>query len=102
MRIDVADDLAGDDARFDAILEADAEIVEAIEKNRDVVEGETLSNVSTMSLDLSELRKQHDIDGRNVTLEINVADVKKAAGQSPDGNAETDAADDSEPADDSA
>ncbi len=64
------------------VADADAEIVEAIEKNRDVVEGETLSNVSTMSLDLSELRKQHDIDGRNVTLEINVADVEKAAKQS--------------------
>ncbi len=64
------------EARIDVgIDEADAEIVEAIEKNRDIVEGETLSNVSTMSLDLSKLRKKHDIDGKSVTVEINLADV---------------------------
>jgi isoleucyl-tRNA synthetase len=59
------------EARIDVgVDDADAEIVEALEKNRELVENETLSSVSTMSLDLSELRKKHDIDGREFTVEI--------------------------------
>ncbi len=52
------------------VSEAAQEIIEAIEANREIVEGETLSRVSTISLDLSELRKTHSIEGKDVTVEI--------------------------------
>ncbi|NKB87689.1 MAG: isoleucine--tRNA ligase [Acidobacteria bacterium] len=67
------------EARIDvALTDADAGIVEAVEKNREIVEGETLSNVSTATLDVSELRKEDDIDGKTVTVEINLKDIEAA------------------------
>jgi isoleucyl-tRNA synthetase len=69
------------EARIDVgISDAHADIVEAIMKNRDIVEGETLSTISATGLDLSEMRKDHDIDGKTVTVEISLADVAAAVG----------------------
>ena len=78
------------EARIDvAISESDDEIMEAIEKNRDIVEGETLSNVSTQSFDLSQLRKEHDIDGKPVTVEIKLSDIAAAMKAKPEDSGES-------------
>ncbi len=52
------------------IPDADAQLLEAIEKNQQMVENETLSTVSTTSLDGPELRKVQSIEGKDITLEI--------------------------------
>jgi len=52
------------------IAEANDELIEAIEKNKQILESETLSKVSTMSLDVSEIRAREAIEGREITVEI--------------------------------
>ncbi len=73
------------------IPESDEEILAAIEQNREIVEGETLSTVSTMSLDVSELSKKHDIDGKPLTVEIKLSDIQAAVESAQQGSGDGDA-----------
>ncbi|HJO04230.1 MAG TPA: DUF5915 domain-containing protein, partial [Acidobacteriota bacterium] len=50
--------------------DAAPEIVAAVEANLDIVEGETLSKISTDGIATPEITKEHSIDGLTVTVEI--------------------------------
>ena len=52
------------------IQNAATEILAAIEANRTIVEGETLSKISAAPVATAEITREHDIDGLPVTVEI--------------------------------
>ena len=49
---------------------AAAEIVAAVEANRDLVEGETLSEISTDGIATPEITREHSIDGLTLIVEM--------------------------------
>ena len=58
-------------ARIDvAIVDADGDILEALERHRALLEQETLSRITTAPLESAELRREHEIEGASLKIEL--------------------------------